>query len=297
MPADEASNRSFQELIPLLIDVQLNLDRETSLESLARQYGYSPFHFHRLFSKTVRETPKRHVDRLRLERAAYKLAVTGDTVLGIALSVGFKSHETFSRSFRRAFGCSPKDYRNACRSAQAARLERNRGFRGEGCQLSDVRFIRLPPMTLLTMRRYGAYADCPIPFSAGDEFWTALVARAQRNKVCFHRLPIAISYDDPTVTPPGLQRLDACVPVDAEIPPQGRIRCLRFAGNRFAGIEHVGPHTTLDQAYRNLADGIRRSPQYQFDEGPPVQIYREIHLGGDPAANLTEVYFPVRKAR
>src|SRR6266850_949938 len=141
MPIDQASEEPIQEVTPLLIDVESNLDREISLESLARQYGYSPFHFHRFFSNAVGETPKQHIDRLRLERAAYKLAITGETVLKIALSVGFKNHETFSRAFKRAFGYTPRDYRRACRSAQAERLERNRGFRGEGCLLSDVRFV------------------------------------------------------------------------------------------------------------------------------------------------------------
>jgi AraC family transcriptional regulator len=294
MLADKASDRILQDLMPLLIDVQLNLDRDTSLESLAQKYGYSPFHFHRLFAKTLRETPKRHVDRLRLERAAYKLAVTWSTVLEVALSVGFKNHETFSRSFKRAFGRSPKDYRNVCRAAQVSRLERRQGFRGDGCLLSDVRFVFLPAMMLLAMRRYGAYALCPTPFLKKDKLWTALVARAQCNRVCFHRLAIAISYDDPTLTPPGLQRLDACIPISKEVAEQGRIRCLRFAGGRFACIEHTGPHATIDQAYRNLADGIRRSSRYQFDEGPPIQIYRRIHIDGDPGANVTEVYFPVR---
>jgi AraC family transcriptional regulator len=292
-----AVEQHLEELIPLLMEVQRNLDGEIRLVSLARQYGYSPFHFHRFFSKTLRETPKRHVDRLRLERAALKLAVTGETVLKIALSVGFKTHETLSRSFKRAFGCSPKDYRQACRRAQAERLERNHGFRGEGCLLSDVHFASLPAMTLLAIRRHGAYADCPIPFQKGDDLWTALVARAQHGKASFHRLPIAISYDDPTVTPPTHQRLDACIPLGAEIAAKGRTRCFRFAGGRFGAIEHTGPLTTISQAYRNLADGIRRSHRYDFDDGPPIHIYRQIHIDGDPAANVTEVYFPVRQAR
>jgi AraC family transcriptional regulator len=261
---------------------------------LALQQGYSPFHFHRLFSKTLRETPKRHVDRLRLERAAYKLAITRDTVLQVALSVGFKSHETFSRSFKRAFGRSPIDFRTTCRAAQAARLERNQGFRGAGCFLSDVRFVFLPAMTLLAIRRYGAYTTCPIPFLEGDKFWTALVARAESSRVSSQRLAIAISYDDPTLTPPRLQRLDACIPIGKKIAEQGRIRCLEFAGGRFAGIEHAGPYATIDQAYRNVADGVRRSARYRFDDGPPIEIYRRIHSNGDPAANFTEVYFPVR---
>jgi AraC family transcriptional regulator len=231
---------------------------------------------------------------LRLERAAYKLAITTDTVLQIALSVGYRSHETFSRSFRRMFGRTPRDYRTACRRAQVERLERNRQFRGDGCRLSDVCFVDLPPMTLLATRRHGAYATCPVPFRNNDDYWNALVDHAQRRAIPFHRSPIVISYDDPTLTPPALQRLDACIPIKVAAAGRGRIRCLAFAGGRYGGIQHTGPFSTVDQAYRNLADGIRRSRRYDFDDGPPIEIFREIHVGGDPAANLTEVYFPVR---
>ena len=44
-----------------------------------------------------------------------------------------------------------------------------------------------------------------------------------------------------------------------------------------------------------VANGIRYSCIFDFDQGPPVQIYRKVHIGGDPSANLTEVYFPVRQ--
>jgi AraC-like DNA-binding protein len=53
-----ASRNSLQEMIPLLIEVQQNLDRDLDLELLARKYGYSTFHFHRVFSNVVGETPK-----------------------------------------------------------------------------------------------------------------------------------------------------------------------------------------------------------------------------------------------
>jgi AraC family transcriptional regulator len=296
MPTDEVSEGPISELIPLLIDVQCNLDGEISLGSLARQYGYSPFHFHRFFSSAVGESPKQHVDRLRLERAAYKLAITSETVLDIALSVGFKNHETFSRAFKRAFKYTPRNYRQACRAAQAERLERNREFRGEGCLLSDVRFLSLPATTLLAIRRHGDYAAMAPPFLEGDTFFNDLADWAKRNQVPCHPLALVISYDDPTLTPKPLQRLDACIPASGDVTADGRIRRLDFAGGRYGAIEHAGPISTIDQAYRNLADGIRRSPKYDFDEGPPVQIFRKVHIGGDPTANLTEVYFPVRNA-
>ena len=47
----------MREATPLLIEVRSNLDQSLSLESLAWQYGYSPYHFHRFFSRAVGETP------------------------------------------------------------------------------------------------------------------------------------------------------------------------------------------------------------------------------------------------
>jgi AraC family transcriptional regulator len=294
--AKDPSENSMDDVIPLLMEVQSNLDRDIRLESLARQYGYSPFHFHRFFSKTVGETPKRHVDRLRLERAAYKLAITGESVLAIALSVGFKNHETFSRAFRRAFGHTPTSYRRACRSAQAKWSKRNRGFRGEGCLLSDVRFVTLPAMALLAIRHHGPYADLPVPFTEGDELWNELVGWARHKQIPCRALAFLICYDDPTLTPGPLQRCDACIQAGGDVVAAGRVRRLDFAGGRYAAIEHAGPLCTIDQAYYNCADGIRQSRRYEFEVGPPVQLYQSIHVGGDAASNLTEVYFPVRKA-
>lgn len=40
-------------LVPLLIEIQNDLDQDVSLSSLAERAGYSPFHFHRLFSKAA----------------------------------------------------------------------------------------------------------------------------------------------------------------------------------------------------------------------------------------------------
>ena len=284
----------LRDVIPLLIDVESHLDQELSLRSLARRYGYSPFHFHRFFSGVVGETPKRHVDRLRLERAAYKLAITDETVLAIALSVGFKNHETFSRAFKRAFAHSPSGYRRAARAAQVERSRRNGGFRGNGCLLSDVRFVDLPATMLLAVRHLGAYADLPVPFDQRDELWNHLVDWAKRHVVAYVPLSLLICYDDPTLTPAALQRCDACIAVGGAVTAAGRVRLLHFAGGRFGGIEHVGPLATIEQAYWTVADGIRRSRRYVFDTGPPVQIYRKLRIGGDPSANLTEVYFPVR---
>jgi AraC family transcriptional regulator len=284
-------------IAPLLVGVQTHPERDVSLESLAREWGYSPSHFHRLFTEAVGETPKEHVERVRLERAALRVAISDDTFLEIALSVGFHNHETFTRAFKRHFGMTPSIYRRAARIAQKERMERMRTFRGDGCTLSETTFLTLKPMALIAVRRIGPYEnfDNLPPFSAGDGYWPKLVAYAERRGIAFRRLPITIPYDDPNVTPPHLQHLDACLPLVREAKGEGEIKRLDFAGGLYGAIEHRGPYETIGQAYRTVADGVRRSGRFGFRGGPPVQIFREWSTRGDPSENLTEVYFPVEK--
>jgi DNA gyrase inhibitor GyrI len=158
--------------------------------------------------------------------------------------------------------------------------------------------VTLPPTTLISVRRIGAYSASFLPpFSAKDAYWTALEAWAQSRGAPYRREPWGFYPDSPGVTPPDLQRADICLPVDGEVEGEGAVRRLDFEGGAYAVIEHLGPYETVDQAYRGCADGIRRSTQYVFREGPPLQVFRRWRIDGDPDLNLCEVAFPVVRRR
>lgn len=282
-------------MIPLLIEVQQNLDRDLDLRSLARKFGYSPFHFQRIFSDAVSETPKKYVERLRLEKAAYKLQITDEPVLDICLSVGFKNHETFTRAFRRYFGASPRDCRKDAKVLQTRRLEANRSFRGDGCSLSDVKFESLRSTHLVSILHVGAYSDIPAAFTKDDRIWTKLVEWAKRHNVLYRPIPFSFYHDNPTVTPGAAQRTDACLPVDTVFKGTRTIRCLEFVGGEYAVAEHTGPYSTLIQGFRHVADGVRGSKKYTFRTDPALAIARGVHLDKDSVLNRTDLYLPVQK--
>ncbi|HUI81725.1 MAG TPA: helix-turn-helix domain-containing protein [Bryobacteraceae bacterium] len=102
---------SFAKMQGVLSYVATHLEDEVSLAALAARAGLSPFHLHRVFANTLRETPKQLAFRLRLGRAAVLLLTTDDSVLDVALSCGFQSHEVFCRAFRRRFHMTPRAYR------------------------------------------------------------------------------------------------------------------------------------------------------------------------------------------
>ncbi|HTD57476.1 MAG TPA: helix-turn-helix domain-containing protein, partial [Solirubrobacteraceae bacterium] len=56
-------------------------------------------------------TPARYVESVRLEAARRALEDTPEPVAAVALSCGFGTPETMRRSFLRAFGVGPAEYR------------------------------------------------------------------------------------------------------------------------------------------------------------------------------------------
>ena len=88
-----------------------HLDEAPETATLARIAGLSPRQLERVFARTVGETPRAYLRRLRLERAAVQLRKSRGSILAVAIDAGFESHEAFTRAFRQRFGHSPVAYR------------------------------------------------------------------------------------------------------------------------------------------------------------------------------------------
>jgi AraC-like DNA-binding protein len=101
----------FQRVQPAIARAAREKEGDTRLSALAREASLSPYHLNRVFSAVAKETPKQYGLRLRLGRAAALLLTRRDSVLRVALDCGFRSHEGFTRAFKRHFGRTPSAYR------------------------------------------------------------------------------------------------------------------------------------------------------------------------------------------
>ena len=81
------------------------------LDMLAREAGYSRFHFARSFRDTYGRTPRAYLSERRVERARELLRTANLTVTEICYLVGFSSLGSFSARFKAEVGVSPSGYR------------------------------------------------------------------------------------------------------------------------------------------------------------------------------------------
>jgi transcriptional regulator GlxA family with amidase domain len=100
-----------------------NLASDLSVEALAERAHMSPRHFARSFRSETGVTPARFVESVRLEAARRALEDTTLSVAAVANSCGYGTTETLRRSFLRALGVGPAEYRRRfqpCGSGSAA---------------------------------------------------------------------------------------------------------------------------------------------------------------------------------
>jgi transcriptional regulator GlxA family with amidase domain len=84
---------------------------DLTVDALAELAHMSPRHFARAFAAETGITPGRYVERVRLEAARRELEDTSQPIATVAGACGFGTPETMRRTFLRALGVAPAEYR------------------------------------------------------------------------------------------------------------------------------------------------------------------------------------------
>jgi AraC family transcriptional regulator len=111
--APEASAHDRRCAVEAALWIDEHSHEPLDLESTAREVGLSSFHFLRLFARVLGVTPHQYLVRSRLRHAARLLAERGSSITDVAFDVGFGDLSNFVRTFHRAAGVSPREFRQA----------------------------------------------------------------------------------------------------------------------------------------------------------------------------------------
>lgn len=101
-------NESIQKMIDW---IECNITNHPSLLEMSKQIGYSPYYCSSRFHAIVGMSIKSYISGRRLARATLEIRDTNIRILDIAIKYGYSSHETLTRAFLNAYGCTPSDYR------------------------------------------------------------------------------------------------------------------------------------------------------------------------------------------
>lgn len=296
MSTPDTSRREYaRRMNRVLNHIDEHLDAPLDLPALAELAHFSPFHFHRLFAAWMGETLGVYLQRRRMEVAARRLADRhGESVLAIALSVGFGSGEAFSRAFKLHFDQTPRAWRAGSPERQAAYLaaerERVRCFkrnldqdRGaglaedgehhhsshEGISTMQVEIKTLAPQRVVYMRHIG-------PYGPGlTRFWRERFMPWVQAAGLPLRPSYGIGLDDPHITPPERCRYDAAMQVDADFQASGEASIAELPGGRYAVLRFEGRGEEIGAAWTELFRDWLPASGLRCDDRPCFEYYGE----------------------
>ncbi|MBE6786825.1 MAG: helix-turn-helix transcriptional regulator [Ruminococcaceae bacterium] len=108
---EDLQNPINTELISkILFYINENFKNDISPSKIAEHFGYSQSHISRYFKSCCSINLIRYIALMRLRNVVMLLHEGQHTLTECILESGFSSNTTFYRTFKKEFGCSPKEY-------------------------------------------------------------------------------------------------------------------------------------------------------------------------------------------
>ncbi len=267
--------------------MESRMDRDLNVDALAAEVGLSLFHFHRLFARSVGETPAEYLRRIRIDGAALRLRWTREPVGTVAGALGYTSQAAFTRAFRERYGVTPLQFRKDSRlwpplpvdgRLHHAATERN-----------------APSYRCVARRFFGSLKFVP-------QRWRTFVDELPEFVRSLSLGPcIGLVYDDPRFTPPEQIRYDCCLVIgdgdlnaDAIRLARSNLREFRTRPGRYVCQPHHGGYIDVGKSYSRLLDHWIASSSYSLTEDPALEWYETPPLAGPAGVLDIVLMLPVR---
>jgi len=91
--------------------IENHISDNITIEELSLNNYLSKHHFYGIFKAITSFTVAEYIQKRRMDLGIQHLLNTNDSILSIALSCGFQSHEVFTRNFKKIFSITPSRFR------------------------------------------------------------------------------------------------------------------------------------------------------------------------------------------
>jgi AraC family transcriptional regulator len=280
--------------------ISQNLTGDVSLETIAGIANYSPFHFQKIFTEAVLETPKQYVIRLRLERAAHFLMIFPNLAINeIATGCGFSSDSIFSRAFKNYYGISADKFRKLPgNKMQEIKKKINPSEREQDKswispisdiqeKIASVKLSSTPAVCTLYSFQI-ACIQTTLSHRENISFaYKSLIRWAIPQKLITPSTRyFGIWLDIPYLTPPDKCRYLCGIEISSDIKPAKGIVVLNFNKGLYINYKMTGNinktlnslialnHNYIDSMGYSISEMICYE---QFEKSPAEDLYEEIH--------------------
>lgn len=107
----EQSNRIADKINDIMRKDKLYLDSSLSLQKLSSYVAISPNYISQTLNETLSTNFFDFINQWRIEAAKPKILANQDTVLNVALEVGFNARSSFYKAFKQETGKTPSEFR------------------------------------------------------------------------------------------------------------------------------------------------------------------------------------------
>jgi len=290
-------NPEYRARINRVLDfIEQNIEREFTLEELARISFFSKFHFHRIFSSVMNETLFDFIQRTRVEKAAYFLIADRiRPVTAISYDCGFSSPSLFSRTFRKYFNLSPSEWRKikSKQSQEESNVNQKGSNTGKAKILSPVyveytektnrwRFSMntqqqtvevkdLPEMTVAYVRNIGPYKGNAALF---EILFSKLCGWAgPRNLIGKDSKFLVVYHDNADITEENKLRISVCLTVNPSTEVSGETGKMTIASGKYAMARFILSGSEFQEAWSWVYGTWLPQSGYQPDDRPCFEIY------------------------
>jgi AraC family transcriptional regulator len=316
-----AKSRSKQEYISrinkVMDYVEKHFNEEITLDKIAQIACFSPFHFHRIFSTLTNETLNTFIQRLRIEKAAQQLRNEENiSISEIAFNCGFGSTAHFSRTFRKYFGLTAKEFRETekavfakdglyySKNGQLTRKmnQQSPDFKVQFCsdnlnQFNHFKFIimdtkveikEMPELNVVYCRHTGQFNQI------GKVYEKLMKWAGPRGLLNFPKTKtITVYHDDPTITAIEQVRQSACISVDGDVKVDGEIGKMKLESGKYAVGRFEIDEKGFEKAWNTMCLWLTESG-YQPGEGYPYELYHNSPDGDAMHRFILDICIPVK---
>jgi AraC family transcriptional regulator len=212
----------------VLLYIDRHLDDDLSLEILAARFGYSAFHFHRLFRAQTAETLQDYIRRILLERSAKWLITQKPyAITDMAYLNGYGSNAAFTKALARHYGISPLVFRQHSlgRFSKIIWSHSNPGQAPSNSQRyfrfginklpsydmdQNIKAAEVPALTLASIMNIGMQ-------NLGAAYGRLLSWAGQQGLLTPDMKAVTVFHDSPKVMHPAQVRQSAGIVIDDEL--------------------------------------------------------------------------------